>query len=248
MSRTFEVLERLQQDRELLRVPRVAKATPTIAAVPGKLTLSDCDAYAREEVLKLVQSLFLGNSEGDGSRRVVFCGVDQGPGSNVLCARAGSSLSEQVGSQICVVDANLRAPTTSPLFALPSIDKAPQSRFESTQNSLRRVADNLCLLSGESIRANGGSRTLEHLLALIRELSAEFMYWIIGAAPIGLCRDATLLGQVADGAVLVVEANSTRREAALKAKEALERANVRLLGVVLNNRRFPIPQRVYRRL
>ena len=37
-----------------------------------------------------------------------------------------------------------------------------------------------------------------------------------------------------------------RREAALKAKQNVEAANVPLLGVVLNKRTYPIPDLVYR--
>jgi len=48
--------------------------------------------------------------------------------------------------------------------------------------------------------------------------------------------------------VLVLEANATRRVAALSAKEALEAAGVRLLGTVLNDRTFPIPEKLYRKL
>ena len=42
--------------------------------------------------------------------------------------------------------------------------------------------------------------------------------------------DAIALGQSADGVVLVVSANSTRKEAGRRAKESLEMAGARLLG------------------
>jgi Mrp family chromosome partitioning ATPase len=48
--------------------------------------------------------------------------------------------------------------------------------------------------------------------------------------------------------VLVVQANATRRDAARKAKESLQAANVRLLGAVLDNRTFPIPDAIYQRI
>jgi Mrp family chromosome partitioning ATPase len=48
--------------------------------------------------------------------------------------------------------------------------------------------------------------------------------------------------------VLVLEAHSTRRSAARKAKLALEAANVLVLGTVFNNRKFPIPETLYRML
>jgi len=48
--------------------------------------------------------------------------------------------------------------------------------------------------------------------------------------------------------VLVLEANATRKDAARRVKEILDAANVRVLGVVLNNRTFPIPDAIYQRL
>jgi non-specific protein-tyrosine kinase len=47
--------------------------------------------------------------------------------------------------------------------------------------------------------------------------------------------DAAVLGTKVDGVLLVVRAGKTRREHALRAKEVLERVNVRLVGAVLNN-------------
>ena len=64
----------------------------------------------------------------------------------------------------------------------------------------------------------------------------------------GLYTDAALLGQTADGVVLVLEANATRWRTARKAKQALKDANVKVLGTVLNNRTFPIPEKIYRLL
>jgi Mrp family chromosome partitioning ATPase len=76
----------------------------------------------------------------------------------------------------------------------------------------------------------------------------KFSHILIDAPPINAYADAALLGRLADGLVMVVEANKTRREAARRAKDILGVAGVRLLGVVLNKRRFPIPAAVYRRL
>jgi succinoglycan biosynthesis transport protein ExoP len=56
------------------------------------------------------------------------------------------------------------------------------------------------------------------------------------------------MGSLCDGMVLVVEANLTRRVAAQKVKEKLHAANARLLGAVLSQRTFPIPQTIYKKL
>jgi len=73
-----------------------------------------------------------------------------------------------------------------------------------------------------------------------------FDYLILGAT---IADDATpLLCKASDGAVLVITANQTRREAALRAKEILHGWNVELLGAVLDKRTFPVPEPIYRRL
>ncbi len=53
---------------------------------------------------------------------------------------------------------------------------------------------------------------------------------------------------LADGVVLVVEAETTRWEVAQQAKEVLKRANAKVLGVVLNKRQFHVPGWLYRRI
>ncbi len=80
------------------------------------------------------------------------------------------------------------------------------------------------------------------------ELRSEFDYVLIDAPPVNLYADAIILGGLADGAILVLESDVTRREAARKAKETLEGAEVRLLGAILNKRTFPIPESIYRKL
>lgn len=251
MSRNFELLERVQQDGELFRIPSVTKTDPASSRpADGKTSLPDLDALTHEEVLRLVQCLFLA-TEGyasNGPRRVVFCGIDEAVGSSLLCARVGRTLAEQVQSDVCVVDANVRVPTSDPLFDLHLSDISPQPEYGTTQRFLRRVAGNLWLVCSNSVPTNGGAPTLDQLRVCIRDLGDEFAYVVINAPPVGLYGDAAFLGQMADGVVLVLEANSTRRVTARKAKQALETANVRVLGTVLNNRTFPIPGKIYRRL
>ena len=80
------------------------------------------------------------------------------------------------------------------------------------------------------------------------ELRAAFDYILIDAAALNAANDAVVLGGLSDGVVLTLKANSSRRETARKAVQELQAANVRTLGAVLNQRTFPIPEGLYRRL
>ena len=65
-----------------------------------------------------------------------------------------------------------------------------------------------------------------------------------------MCDSAAAIetAQFSDGVVLVIRAHSTKRVAALKAKRLLEEARARVLGAILVDREFPIPEILYRRL
>ena len=60
--------------------------------------------------------------------------------------------------------------------------------------------------------------------------------------------DASLIGQLTDGAVLVVAAEETRKNTAEDARRAFETANIPIFGAVLNKRTYPIPDALYRRI
>lgn len=59
---------------------------------------------------------------------------------------------------------------------------------------------------------------------------------------------AQALAPTVDGVILVVEAERTRTEVARAAQHALTMAGAKILGVVLNKRRYHVPKRVYERL
>lgn len=252
MSRAFEILERVQQDRDLFRVPPITRSEPANCEVisPGT-SRDDWAAFGREQVLRLVQTLFVTPETAGSSlpRRIVFCGIDAEDSGRLLCARIGRVLAEQVAAPVCVVDGNLRTPGANPLFDQTAFDPLVSPSFSNCgtdHGSATVITDNLSLASYDS--PSTSTPTLDELRAWILDLATQFKHLVISAPPVGLYSYASIFGQMADGVVLVLEANSTRRITAQKAKQALEDAHVRVLGTVLNNRTFPVPEKLYRML
>ena len=77
-----------------------------------------------------------------------------------------------------------------------------------------------------------GSKRID---ALIAELAGEADFVIFDAPPAIAVTDAAVLGAKVDGALLVISAGKTRRDHAERAKETLEKARVRIVGVTLTN-------------
>jgi Mrp family chromosome partitioning ATPase len=82
----------------------------------------------------------------------------------------------------------------------------------------------------------------------LSELRAEFDYVLLDVAALSDANDAVLLGSGTEGVVLVLKANSSRRESARNAIQDLQNAKARVLGAVLNQRTFPIPESIYKKL
>ena len=79
-------------------------------------------------------------------------------------------------------------------------------------------------------------------------LRHSFDYVIFDSAPIvGYPETQTLCSKV-DGVIMVITYNKTRSHAAIRTKKELEDAGANILGVVINRRKYYIPDWIYRRL
>jgi Mrp family chromosome partitioning ATPase len=92
------------------------------------------------------------------------------------------------------------------------------------------VADTGLLRGSEN-----GIAPARELRERIAALASTFEYLLIDAPAVNTSSETGVIGQVAGSAVLVLQANSTRRAEAKKAKDSLQMADVRILGTVLDN-------------
>jgi len=247
MSKNFEVLSRIGIERGA--VPLEAATTFDVSVLlEEKRPQSDkCGSSLRPEILKLVNVLFL--APQNAPRCVLFCGVDETDDSQGVCISIARALAKEVPQKICLMDAKLSGSCLEE--SLETAD-GPFSSPDPTggiDEYTRQIGENLWFLSATTILSVSlGNNGSVHLCSALLRLRREFDYVLVHTPPAGTDRVASVLGQVADGVVLVLEANNTRRVTARSAKETLEAAKVRLLGTVLNNRTFPIPEKLYRRL
>lgn len=73
----------------------------------------------------------------------------------------------------------------------------------------------------------------------------EFDVVLFDTPPILAVTDAQIMANRCDGTILVVSSGKTEIEQAIKAKEMLQAANARILGVVLNNKKVKGNQYYY---
>lgn len=228
-------------------MPSLEDIASTEPAPESALALEMSGAI-RDEITKLVQNLFLAPQ---GARRVVFSSTESGSGCSWMAARAAMLLAQQGRGTVCLVDSNLRSPGLHRQFAVENHHGLSDALLSTAplREYVHRLSQNLWLLSCGSCSENGqillGSDRMRTRLA---EMKMVFDYVLLDSAPLNACNDAVVLGGLSDGVVLTLKANSSRRERARRAVQDLQSANVRVLGAVLNQRTFPIPEGIYHKL
>ncbi|MCS6870170.1 MAG: CpsD/CapB family tyrosine-protein kinase [Anaerolineae bacterium] len=146
----------------------------------------------------------------------------------------------QGGSRVILVDADLRRPSQSALWKLPNERGLTTAILENLQADAlplqNTVVDGLRVLTSGAPVPNPadllGSKRMDSLIAALK---AQADYVIFDAPPVLAAADAPLLATKLDAVLLVLQAGSTRRDHAQRAKEALTRVNARIIGVALTN-------------
>jgi len=205
--------------------------------------------YTNRQVATLVQRLFVAGTAA--SKVVVFSAIEPRSGCSWVCARIAETLASGGQASVCLVDATLRP---GPVSGQTRRDTAPDAVDDEwlmtpVQHPAPAAERDLWFLSYTSAAASWQTPTsLTRFQERLSELRKTFDYVLVDAPSIGVCGDAVLLGRMADGFVMVLEANRTRRDAAVRAQRTLEAAGVRIAGAVLNRRGFPIPEWLYQRI
>ena len=261
MSKNFELMQQAGLDQSLRPVrPVRAPEVPFSPLRPAgnrhrnghkKRIHLDINQFAREESLRLVQRIFLLQTQAP-PRAVVFAGIDHGNGCSEICVSVAQTLANNVRGSICLLEANLRSPALPELFGTTNHHGLTDALLQ--EGPIRSFAkplrgDNLWLLSSGSLAPDSPKLlNSDRLKTRFAELRKEFDYVLIDAPPLTRYADAVGFGQITDGFVLILEANVTRREAALRVSENLRASGIHVLGAVLNKRTFPIPESLYHKL
>lgn len=146
----------------------------------------------------------------------------------------------QAGHKTILVDADLHRPEQHTLWGVGNTGGLAAMFTDDTLLSQPPLAQtsvaNLWVLpAGTTAGSPSDLFASPRLNDVIGVLKARAHFIIFDAPPVLAVSDTVGLGARLDGVLLVVRAGSTRRDHIQRAREALERANVRVLGAALTN-------------
>lgn len=168
-------------------------------------------------------------------RAMVVTSANEGEGKSTVAAHLAALMAES-GKPTILVDADLRRPNVAKLFGMDGSVGLSQVLVGSVDlaEALIPVGAGLRILAAGQLPPNPSELVgSDRMQSLISEL-AQSATVVIDAPPLLPVTDAGLLTAAADGALLIVQHGSTRKEQVAVAVRNVETVNGAVLGVVMN--------------
>lgn len=202
------------------------------------ITLTEARSAAAEAYRTLRTNLMFSSVEKPISTLLVTSAAESEGKSQVVANLAVTFA--QSGNKTILVDADLRRPSQHTLWNVSNERGLTTMMLENTAISnpplVETGVENLLLLPSGTLPPTPSDILSSHRMnEIIGVLKARASYVLFDSPPVLAATDAALLGSKLDGVLLVVRAGHTRREHAARAKQALERVHVRIVGAVLSN-------------
>ncbi|MCL9633588.1 CpsD/CapB family tyrosine-protein kinase [Bacillus zanthoxyli] len=174
-------------------------------------------------------------------KSIVLTSTGPGEGKSTTASNLATVYAQQ-GLRVLLIDADLRKPTAHYTFRLEN--HVGLTNVLTKQSTLGQAIQgtevpDLFLLTSGPIPPNPAELLASNnMTELLKEMKQEFDMVIFDTPPVLAVADAQILANQVEGSILVVSSGKTDKEAALKAKELLLKANAKVLGAVLNNRKM----------
>jgi protein-tyrosine kinase len=243
MGRTFEALTRAEEERKV----QVQVGYPTNGHHPGRLKITPQTVIEHHRLKYNILRL----NSGRKIRALLFASPTRGEGTSTVLTNFATSLAAD-GDRVLLVDANLRTPSLHSAFRLGAERGLTDLLLGNLtlgevikQTDVPNLSMTTCgtphpnpfvLLESDSLK--------DH----VEDMKANADWVLLDCPTITSCNDAASLAGSVDGLILVLEAEKTRWEVAENARKSIKGGNGNVLGVVLNKRRYHIPNWLYKRL
>jgi protein-tyrosine kinase len=183
---------------------------------------------------------------------ILFLGAKGGEGTSTVVSSLARVASEQLNRKVAVLDADTLHPCQHRRFGVNPVigwDDVLRGTQPAEKAFYPTNGDRLWVIPVSSARAGTvqviDAPGMEGFFGALRE---RFDLVLIDGAPATVFPDSIILSRKTDGVVLVIEAESTRWPVVKTVQQQITNAGGRVIGAVLNKRRYYIPEFVYNRL
>ena len=129
------------------------------------------------------------------------------------------------------------------VWMLPAKTSDRNNRVETDEDAAHELPQRSFL-----VRVSKEGEQIDTGLDSVDAMRVAFDNILIDCRSLRVSSEAAVLSSSVDGVAVVVEAGQTRRDEIINAQRTIENAGGKFLGFVLNKRRYPVPEWLYKRL
>ncbi|WP_346877313.1 MULTISPECIES: CpsD/CapB family tyrosine-protein kinase [unclassified Clostridium] len=167
---------------------------------------------------------------------IVVTSAEPGEGKSTTAGNLALSIAEG-DKKVVLIDCDLRKPSLHKKFEISNTAGLSDVIVGKESISVvgHRYNNNLTVLTSGKIPPNPsemlGSKSMK---ALIDALKKVFDYVILDTPPVQAVTDAQILSTRADGTLLVIRAEKTKKDSVVNSINLLKKVNANIIGTILN--------------
>jgi len=231
----------------------VAPVSP-LPAMPGSTPAVGADAFPAEMLreLGILRNSIESKLEKKSGRVLMFTSAMHGEGVTTLAIAYSRLMAMHNEHRVLLVELNARTPALAARLGLGTHEGVTD--YFAARRSLASLVSRPAGESFDVMHAGSADATqiqinLERAFPhLVEEALRTYDTVIVDAPPVVVCPETTPLSPFVDGTVLVVHSGRTKRETVERSVKQIQQFQGRVLGVVLNRKRYYIPYFIYKRL
>jgi capsular exopolysaccharide synthesis family protein len=208
------------------------------------------------ETLKACQRILnsaLSGGNGEKSlSSLLFSSSNPGEGVSPIVASMGEFLSKYRQMKVCLVDGSLHNPSLHKIFDLENhmglVDAAKNPDILPDIIQPTDIPKLSVVTSGNCNSRHMEELQQEDIQPIVAELKKKFDMLVFDSSAVSKNPHPLNIAPHVDGIILVIHAGRTRWEVIQDAKDQFSLVHGNFLGVVLNRRKFFIPNFIYKNL
>lgn len=241
--RTKEELEEIFSSKILAEIPRTRipldnqiSSSQDIASQVPQVAVRDASSSNAVEAYEFLQLRLCHLATEKNIRKLLVTSPERSDGKSTVAANLALAIA-QSGKNVLIVDANLRNPVQHLVWnncGKLGIKEIITENFE-LEKLMSSVEPNLHVLSsGHPVSNPTSLLKTDAMPTLLDSLEQKFDFIIIDSPSLLEGVDASILGRLADGVLLVTHLGQLNRNQGEKVRDLSNQFNHRILGVVIN--------------
>lgn len=196
---------------------------------------------------QLVHGIFQpGHSKTKNNTVIAFTSISAGAGTSFVVREIGLELMRYEGEKVAIIDAHrLQTISIKDLEKWAKLCAATESGLSWLNNEIE--ASDLGKIKSRK-KATLWQSDVTFRQDCLQLLRKHFNHVLIDCHSVNSPATLTVMAKLVDGVVLVASAGQTRRDEICRAERVVEMAQGKILGLVLNKRKYPVPDWLYGRI